>query len=261
MNSLRNINNRNIRLIARLDIKGDKLIKGVHLEGLRQVGLPNNFALQYYNSLIDEIIYIDVVASLYQRSIKAELVKEASKDIYVPLTVGGGIRSLDDADILYKSGADKIVLNTAAVANPLLVSELVEKYGSQAVICSIEAKKITENTWEVYTESGRQKTNISVLEWAKNMEKIGVGEILLTSIDREGTRSGFDEKLAYLICNAVDLPVIISGGFGSLNHLSPVLKAGVDGIAIADALHYNKFSIIEIKKKILELGYDVRVNE
>ena len=157
MNSLRNINNRNIRLIARLDIKGDKLIKGVHLEGLRQVGLPNNFALQYYNSLIDEIIYIDVVASLYQRSIKAELVKEASKDIYVPLTVGGGIRSLDDADILYKSGADKIVLNTAAVANPLLVSELVEKYGSQAVICSIEAKKITENTWEVYTESGRQR--------------------------------------------------------------------------------------------------------
>ena len=141
MNSLRNINNRNIRLIARLDIKGDKLIKGVHLEGLRQVGLPNNFALQYYNSLIDEIIYIDVVASLYQRSIKAELVKEASKDIYVPLTVGGGIRSLDDADILYKSGADKIVLNTAAVANPLLVSELVKNMVRKQLFVLSKQKK------------------------------------------------------------------------------------------------------------------------
>lgn len=247
-----------IRLIGRLDIKGPRLIKGIHLEGLRPVGDPFDFAQMYYNEGIDELIYIDVVASLYERSLKADLVNTATEHCFIPVVAGGGIRSILDAQKLMKAGADKVALNTAAVRSPLLLADLVKKLGSQSVVASIEAKQSGENDWEVYTESGREPSGINVIDWARKVELMGVGEILLTSIDKEGTGCGFDIGLARSVVRAVSIPVIISGGFGSLSHLQPVLETGISGIAVADALHFHKCSISDIKAAISAAGYLVR---
>jgi cyclase len=250
---------RNLRLIARLDIKGPNLIKGIHLEGLRVLGNPNEFALDYYKQGIDELIYMDCVASLYGRNHLGEIIKSAAKNIFVPMTVGGGIRSIDDAREILRSGADKVAINTAAVATPDLVKDVSRRFGSQCMVISIEAKKMSENKWEVYTDNGREKSGRDVVEWARECEMQGAGEILLTSIDQEGTRKGFDIELVKAVSESVDIPVIASGGMGSAADLTRVVsEGGADAVAMADILHYKRLKVAELREVAKEAGFGVR---
>jgi len=250
---------RKIRLIPRLDIKGKNLIKGIQLEGLRVIGDPNEYAKKYYNLGADEIIYMDSVASLYGRNNLGSLIKKTVQDVFVPITVGGGIRSLKDAHEIFQSGADKVAINTAAVKNPNLISDLVQKYGSQSIVVSIEAKKIGNNDWEVFTECGREKTGIKVLEWAKKITSLGAGEILLTSVDKEGMLQGYDVDLIKSITSIVEIPLIASGGMGSLKDIiHAVMDGGADAVSMASVLHYNKFSIDEIRKVAIDNKIGVR---
>lgn len=250
---------RKVRLIARLDIKGSNLIKGVHLEGLRVIGSPAEYAHKYYHQGADELIYIDTVASLYGRNHLGDIVEDSVKDIFIPLTVGGGIRSVEDASSLLRSGADKVAINTAAVSNPNLVSEISRKFGSQCMVISIQAKQIDDHKWEVFTDNGREKTGLDVVEWAKRAVELGAGEILLTSIDREGTRKGFDSNLVKSVTSVVSVPVIASGGMGIENHLVDVIKnAEADAIAMADILHYGRSTIAQIRNHAIDNGIEVR---
>jgi cyclase len=180
----------NVRLIARLDIKGPNLIKGVQLEGLRVVGDPQEYARRYYEQGADELLYIDIVASLYGRSKLTEIVRKAAHDVFVPMTVGGGIRTVDDVTDLLRAGADKVAINTAAVHRPDLISEVARRFGSQCMVLSIEAKQQSPGHWEVYTDCGRERSGVSAIEWARRGVELGAGEILVTSIDMEGTRKG-----------------------------------------------------------------------
>tara|TARA_B110000971_G_C19951296_1_gene473482 strand:- start:169 stop:939 length:771 start_codon:yes stop_codon:yes gene_type:complete len=250
---------RKIRLIPRLDIKGENLIKGIQLEGLRVIGDPNKFAKKYYNLGADEILYMDSVASLYGRNSLENIIKKTTKDVFVPITVGGGIRSVKDAYDIFISGADKVAINTAAVKNPQLISELVEKFGSQSIVISIEAKKISNDDWEVFTECGREKTGIKVIDWVKEITRLGAGEILLTSVDKEGMLNGYDIDLIRIVSNQVEIPLIASGGMGKANDiLGAVTEGGADAISMASVLHYNKVSLNEIRKIALENNIDVR---
>ena len=250
---------RNIRLIARLDIKGPNLIKGIHLEGLRVMGSPNEHALRYYIQGADELIYMDCVASLYGRNHLGDIVKAAAKDIFVPMTVGGGIRSVDDATQILRAGADKVAINTAAVANPMLVTEIARRFGSQCMVLSIEAKQVGPERWEVYTDNGRERTRLDVIEWVKRGVAMGAGEILLTSVDREGTRTGFDVALVKAVSTEVSVPVIASGGMGKSEDLLGVVReGGADAVAMADILHYKRAEIGEIRAVAEEAGLGVR---
>ena len=235
---------RNIRLIGRLDVKGPNLIKGIHLEGLRVLGLPNEHALRYYLQGIDELIYIDCVASLYGRNHLGETISAAAQDIFVPLTVGGGIRSVDDAMNIMRAGADKVAVNTSAVANPKLISDIAQCFGSQSMVLSVEAKQVGPEKWEVYTDNGRESTGLDVLKWVKQGVAMGAGEILLTSVDREGTRKGFDLALVKAISSKVSVPVIASGGMGKPDDLIDVVNiGGADAVAMADILHYGRATV------------------
>ena len=250
---------RNIRLIARLDIKGPNLIKGIHLEGLRVIGSPNEHALRYYLQGIDELIYIDCVASLYGRNHLADIVKLAAKNIFVPMTVGGGIRSVGDATEILRSGADKVAVNTAAVANPMLITDIAKRFGSQCMVLSIEAKQVGVEQWEVYTDNGRERTGLDVVDWCKRGEVLGAGEILLTSVDREGTRKGFDVDLVKAVSAEVSVPVIASGGMGKAEDLLAVVcEGGADAVAMADILHYRRAEIGDIRAAAKNAGLGVR---
>lgn len=246
------------RLIARLDIKGENLIKGVHLEGLRIMGDPQEFARKYYEQGADELIYLDIVASLYGRSKLVDIVRRAAHDIFVPLTVGGGVRSVEDVSELLRAGADKVAINTAAVKRPELISEVSRRFGSQCMVLSIEAKRHAPGKWEIYTDCGRERSGIDAIEWAVRCVSLGAGEILVTSIDQEGTRKGFDTELTGAIANAVNVPIIASGGFGTPQHLSQVVGAGADGVAFADALHYKRTTIPELRREARSAGILVR---
>ena len=249
----------NIRLIARLDIKGPNLIKGVHLEGLRVMGDPQQFAREYYEQGADELIYIDIVASLYGRNSLTDIVRHAAHDIFVPLTVGGGVRSVDDVNALLRVGADKVAINTAAVARPELITEVARRYGSQCMVLSIEAKRVAPQRWEAYTDNGREKTGRDVVEWARRGEQLGAGEILLTSVDQEGTRKGFDVDLVRAVASVVSIPVIASGGMGSVEHLIQIVgKGGADAVAMADCLHYKRIGLPEIRAAARNAGLSVR---
>jgi len=251
----------NIRLIARLDIKGPNLIKGIHLEGLRIIGLPNEYALKYYLQGADELIYMDCVASLYGRNKLSDIIMAAAKDIFIPMTVGGGIRSVDDATAALRVGADKIAVNTAAVANPKLISDIAQRFGNQCMVLSIEAKQVGKDRWEVYTDNGREHTGLDVIEWAKYGVSMGAGEILLTSVDNEGTRKGYDIPLVKAVSAAVDVPLIASGGMGRPEDLLAVVDADADGIAMADILHYNRVVISDIRTLAENEGLSVRYYE
>ncbi len=236
------------RIIARLDIKGSNLIKGIHLEGLRKIGNPNEYALKYYNQGADGLIMMDIVASLYGRNNLLHIVEKACENVFIPITVGGGVRSLEDVQAALNSGADKVAINTGALNNPELINEVANDFGSQCMVLSIEAKK-TPDGWECYTDNGRERTGKGVLEWAKEAVDRGAGEILLTSVDQEGTKKGFDSELTKLIATEVSVPVIASGGFGELSHLTQVVNEGkADAIAFADALHYDRYNIQQIKE-------------
>lgn len=241
----------NKRLIARLDIKNKFLIKGINLEGLRKIGDPNAFAQRYYLNGIDEILFIDCVASLYNRNSLIDIVKTATRDIFIPITVGGGIRSIEDVEKILNAGADKIAINTFAVENPKILKEISRLYGSQCLVLSIAAKKKDQKSWEVYTNGGREKTNIEVIEWIKKASDFGVGEILLTSIDQEGTRMGFDLDLIKTATKATHVPIIASGGAGNLHHIHEALKIS-QAVALADMLHYNRISVLKIKNSIIK---------
>lgn len=249
----------NVRLIARLDIKGPNLIKGIHLEGLRVVGNPNEFAMHYYSNGADELIYMDTVASLYGRNNLSDIVKTTAENVFIPITVGGGIRSVDDVKQLLRCGADKVAINTAATKNPTLLSDIARRFGSQCVVLSIEAKRTVNGRWEVMTDNGREHTGMDVVDWARNGQEFGAGELLLTSIDQEGTRKGFDLDLVQQVSQAVSIPVIASGGMGGLEDLTDVIHKGkADAVAMADVLHYKRLSLSEIRSYALENDIHVR---
>lgn len=247
-----------IRLIARLDVKGENLIKGVHLEGLRVIGSPQEYATKYYHQGADELLYMDIVASLYGRSNLLDIVRHTAQNVFVPMTVGGGIRSSADVDALLRAGADKVAINTAAVARPELISEVSQKFGAQCMVLSIEAKRQGEGKWEIYTDCGREGSAVDALEWAKQGVALGAGEILVTSIDQEGTRKGFDCELTAMIADAVSVPVIASGGYGKSDDLSAVVQAGADAVAFADALHYERTSLSTLREAAKGFDFQVR---
>jgi cyclase len=250
---------RNTRLIARLDVKGANLIKGVHLEGLRVIGAPNEYAKLYYEQGADELIYIDCVASLYGRNSLGEIVQGAAQDVFIPMTVGGGIRSVDDATYLLRCGADKVAVNTAAVANPRLITDIARHFGSQCMVLSIEAKRIGRDRWEVFTDNGREATGLDVIEWVKHGVALGAGEVLLTSVDQEGTRKGFDVALIQAVTSVVSVPVIASGGMGLPEHVVDVVQRGeADAVAMADILHYRRATIADIRRVARGAGIGVR---
>jgi imidazole glycerol-phosphate synthase subunit HisF len=230
----------NTRLIPRLDIKGSNLVKGVHLEGLRVLGRPADFARTYYLEGADELLFVDIVASLYQRNQLLPIILETAKEMYIPLTVAGGLRNLEDIRSVLRAGADKAALNTAAIRQPELINEAALAFGSSTVVVSIEAKKRPDGSYEAYTDCGRERTGRDVVAWAREAESRGAGEILITSIDREGTGAGFDLELTELVTSAVSLPVVASGGAGRKEDVVTLAKASdVSGIAVASLLHYD----------------------
>lgn len=228
------------RVIARLDIKGPNLVKGIHLEGLRVLGKPEDFARYYYETGADELLYQDVVASLYGRNSLVEMVKKTAREIFIPLTVGGGLRTVDDIRTVLRAGADKVALNTAAIVEPELVREAARRFGSSAIVVSIEAKKQPNGSYEAYTNNGRERTGRDALEWAVQAAELGAGEILLTSIDKEGTGAGFDLELTQAVADAAPIPVIASGGAGHTDDVADaILSAHADAVAVASILHYH----------------------
>ena len=226
-----------VRLIPRLDIKGGNLVKGINLEGLRIIGKPEVFAKLYSDSGADELIYIDSVASLYGRKNLLEIVRRTSKEIFIPLCAGGGIRSSEDANEILRSGADKFSINSEAVRKPKLISELSSLFGSSTVVSYISAKK-RANGYEVYIDNGRERTGICPIEWAQEVESLGAGELLIESIDQEGTGLGFDLELAEKISNKTSIPIILSGGAGKMSHFLEGYNKNFNAFAIASMFHF-----------------------
>ena len=256
------IRHSNTRLIARLDIKGPNLIKGVHLEGLRVIGNPQDYAYRYYQQGADELIYMDTVASLYGRNHLAEIIKEAVKNIFVPITVGGGIRSVADVAVVLRSGADKVAINTAAVTKPQLITQIADTFGNQCMVLSVEAQQRSSLGWEVLTENGRERSGRDVVEWVAEAVDRGAGEILLTSVDREGTRKGFDVDLLRAVSQSVTVPVIASGGMGRPEDaIDAVISGGADAVAMADILHYERATINDVRNECRSAGVQVRSYE
>ncbi len=244
---------RNIRIIPRLDVKKEWLIKGVQMEGWRKVCDPINAAKNYAENGADELIFLDVVASLYQRNNLINIVRDVASLVFIPLTVGGGIRSINDARILLANGADKITLNTAAIDNPNLIADIADQFGSQAVVVSIEAVNRSSGSWEAMTDNGRNKTNKDVLLWAKEAEKRGAGELLVTSIDNDGMGIGFNIELIKKITDSVNIPVIASGGLSKPSHLKDLINlTDASGAAVAQALHFNQTTIKDLQNTLAQ---------
>lgn len=248
-----------IRVIPKLEVKNENLIKGIHLEGLRVVGKPEDLALKYAKAGADELIYIDLVASLYQRNNWIKIVKKTASQIYIPLTVGGGIKTVEEAKAFLRAGADKVAINTGIVNKPSLIKEVAQKFGSQCMVASLEVQKKFDGSYEIFTDSGRTPTNLEPINWAKKVEKLGAGEILLTFIHQDGTYKGYDLKLLRQVAESVRIPVIASGGAGSLADFSKAVNEGkADGLAMASMLHFKKTTIKEVKKHLIKSKIFVR---
>ncbi len=229
-----------MRIIPRLDIKGPNLVKGIHFEGLRVLGKPERFARYYYENGADELIYMDVVASLYGRNSLLDIVERTAREIFIPLTVGGGLRSVEDIRKVLRAGADKVSLNTAAIGRPELVREATRAFGSSTIVVSIEAIRNPDGTYEAYVDYGRQRTGVDVFEWAVHAAELGAGELMVTSINNEGTGNGFDLELTRRIAEAVPIPVIAGGGAGKVGDVHDVITQGkADAVCLASILHYN----------------------
>ncbi len=238
------------RIIPRLDIKGPNLVKGIHLEGLRVLGLPERFSNEYFHEGCDELLYIDSVASLYGRNNLKEIVERTAKNVFVPLTVGGGIRSVDDIRGLLRAGADKIAINTAAIRNPQLIAEGAKVFGSQCIVVSIQAMSRGNGTYEAYTDNAREPTGLDVCDWAKEAVALGAGEVLITSIDREGIGMGYDLDFVSKVGDAVDVPVIACGGAGCAEHMKDLLNAcKVDAVCAASIFHYHVIRKFGVEKR------------
>lgn len=249
----------NIRIIPRLDIKGANVVKPIQTEALRVVGNPRELATRYYREGADELIYLDIVASLYQRNLDLSLLKSVVENIFIPITVGGGIRSIHDINNVLRSGADKVAINTYAVKHPDFIREAVREFGSQCIVLYVEAKKQSDGKYEVYTEGGREKTGIEAIGWIKQAIDLGVGEILITSIDRDGTRNGLDIELLKEISSFSPVPVIAHGGAGKPDDLKKaILEAKVDALGISSIFHYKECSISEVKDYLSKNNVNVR---
>lgn len=249
-----------IRIIPRLDVKGPNVVKGIQFEGLRILGDPSELARKYYLQGADELLYIDIVASLYNRNNLLDVVKKTtSLGVFIPITVGGGIRSIEDINKLLRAGADKVAINTAATRNPELISKAAKIFGNQCIVGSIEAKKNSENEWEAYIDNGRERTGLDAIEWAKKLVDLGAGELLITSVDRDGVQKGYDIDLFKSIVSKVTVPVIISGGAGTIDDIENCMNnVKSDSIAIASILHYNKATIPDIKLQLSKCGHLIR---
>jgi len=248
------------RIIPCLDVMNGRVVKGINFVKLRDAGDPVENARIYENEGVDELIFLDITASHEKRDIIIDVVRDTAREIFMPFTVGGGIRKLEDIRSLLKAGADKVSINTAAVNNPSLVEKASRKFGRQCIVVAIDAKKNSNHKWEVYTHGGRVATGIDAVEWAKKVARLGAGEILLTSMDRDGTEDGYDIELTRQVVEAVDVPVIASGGAGNLEHFYEVFQEGkADAALAASVFHYKKFSIREIKEYLAKRNIPVRI--
>ncbi len=228
-----------IRIIPRLDIKGPNLVKGIHLEGLRVLGKPEAFARYYYESGADELFYMDAVASLYERNSLLDTIERTSQAVFIPLTVGGGLRSVDDIRQALRAGADKVAINTAALRRPEMIREAAEAFGSSTIVVAIEAIRQPDGTYECFTDCGREQTGVNAIEWAEQAAELGAGELVVTSVDREGTGKGFDLELTRAIADRVSIPVIAHGGAGKVDDVVDVVTQGhADAVCVASVLHY-----------------------
>jgi imidazole glycerol-phosphate synthase subunit HisF len=249
---------RNARVIPCLDVDDGRVVKGVNFVGLRDAGDPVELAARYDDQGADEVVFLDITASSGGRDTMVDVVARAAEQVFIPLTVGGGVRTVEDARRLLRAGADKVSVNTAAIARPELVSELAETFGSQCVVVAIDARR-TDRGFEVHTHGGRRPTGIDVLEWAAEVERLGAGEILLTSMDRDGTRDGFDNELTRQVAETCNIPVIASGGVGTLAHLADgVRDGGADAVLAASIFHFGEHTVAEAKAAMAAAGVAVR---
>lgn len=253
------VNNNKTRVISRLDIKSENVVKAVQTEGLHIVGQPKRMAYEYFKQGADEILYIDIVASLYGRNINYELLKVVAENIFVPFTVGGGIRSLEDIVKVLRSGADKIAINTFGLQNPEFIKAAVKKFGAQCIVLSIDAKKRSTDKWEAYAEGGREPTGKDVIDWVKRGIDLGVGEILISSIDMDGTKRGYDTELIKAVNFLSPVPVIAHGGAGCLDSIKDAIDSGADAVSISSVLHYGDYSIQDVKHHLKESNINVRL--
>ena len=248
-----------IRIIPCLDVRGGRVVKGINFKDIVDAGDPAEAARRYDDEGADEICMLDIDASFEERSTTIETVKSIASQVFIPFTVGGGIKTLDDIDILLKSGADKVSINTSAISNPDLIVEASKEYGSQCIVLAIDAKR-TGESWNVYSHGGKNKTDLNAVEWAKQGQDFGAGEILMTSMDKDGTKSGFDNDLYYELSKKLSIPVIASGGAGELFHLVDAVKFGkVDALLAASIFHYEEISIKKVKQALQDEGFEVRL--
>ncbi|MBM46146.1 MAG: imidazole glycerol phosphate synthase subunit HisF [Acidimicrobiaceae bacterium] len=250
---------KSVRVIPCLDVDQGRVVKGVNFVGLRDAGDPVELAARYDAEGADEVVFLDITASSDDRETIVDLARKVAEEVYIPFTIGGGVRSVDDARRLLRAGADKVSVNSAAVAKPSLVAELAEAFGSQCVVVAIDAKSVGDRSWNVYVNGGRKNTGLDVVDWAQEVTNLGAGEILLTSMDGDGTRSGYDLSLTRAVVNAVQVPVIASGGVGELSHLvSGAVDGGADALLAASIFHFGEHTVREAKEALLAAGVTVR---
>jgi imidazole glycerol-phosphate synthase subunit HisF len=247
------------RIIPCLDVTNGRVVKGVNFVGLRDAGDPIEISRRYDDQGADELTFLDITASSDNRDLILHIIEEVAAQVFIPLTVGGGVRKVEDVRRLLNAGADKVSINTSAVQNPELVAAAADRYGSQCIVVAIDAKR-TENGWEVFTHGGRRATGLGAVEWAKKMQSFGAGEILLTSMDKDGTRNGFDLALTRAVSDAVEVPVIASGGVGDLNHLAQGITEGhADAVLAASIFHYGEYTVRQAKEYMAQHGIEVRL--
>jgi len=247
------------RIIPCLDVTNGRVVKGVNFIGLRDAGDPIEISRRYDDQGADELTFLDITASSDDRDLILHIIEEVAAQVFIPLTVGGGVRKVEDVRRLLNAGADKVSINTSAVQNPELVREAADRYGSQCIVVAIDAKR-AKNGWQVFTHGGRNATGLDVIEWAKKMQALGAGEILLTSMDRDGTRNGFDLALIRSVSDTVDVPVIASGGVGNLQHLvDGIVDGHADAVLAASIFHYGESTVRQAKEYMAQHGVEVRL--
>lgn len=249
-----------VRIIPCLDVHAGRVVKGINFVNLRDAGDPVELAEVYDKAGADELVFLDITASHEQRDTIFDVASRTAEEVFIPYTVGGGIKSSDDIRRMLSTGADKISMNSAAVKNPEVIRETSRRYGSQCIVVAIDARRVGPDKWEVYVNGGRVPTGIDAVEWAKRVEALGAGEILLTSMNRDGTKDGYDLPLTKAICDAVNIPVIASGGAGKLEHFAEVVhETGADAVLAASLFHYGELSIREVKEYMAKQGIPVRL--